>query len=76
MAKVKRLSIPTNQIAKNREFGLPTLRNLGQSPKAVPLPNAYMAMFFLTKVTESRRKFGSAWNGNPNEGREAIEFFH
>ena len=30
---------------------------------------------FLTKATDSRRKFGSDKNGNPNYGQEAVEFF-
>jgi hypothetical protein len=32
--------------------------------------------FFLTKATDSPRKFGSDKNGNPNYGQEAIDFLH
>jgi hypothetical protein len=31
--------------------------------------------YFLTKVTDSRRKFGSYKNGSPNYGREVVDFF-
>ena len=44
-----------------------------QSPKVVAIYNAY----FLTKVTDSGRKFGSDGNGNPNSGQDAVGFvFH
>jgi hypothetical protein len=43
----------------------------GQSPKAVAIQNDY----FSKKATNSRRKFGSDGNGNPNYGREAVSSF-
>jgi hypothetical protein len=43
----------------------------GQSPKAVTIKIDY----FLKKATDSRRKFGSDGNGNPNYGREVVGFF-
>jgi hypothetical protein len=42
--KVERLSISTNKIARNQEFSLSTLHTRGQSPKAIALQNAYMAI--------------------------------
>ena len=36
----------TNQIARNEEFSLSTLHTRGQSPKAITLQNAYMAILF------------------------------
>jgi hypothetical protein len=44
----------------------------GQSPKVVVILNDY----FLKKAMDSRRKFGSDMNGNPNYGREAVGYFH
>ena len=70
--KVKRLSISTNHIARNQQFGSLTLHNGGQNPKAVALQNAHMAIFFLTKATYCRRKFETNNNGNPNYGREVV----
>jgi hypothetical protein len=66
--------ISTNQIARNLEFGLSTLHTKGQSPKAVAILSAYMAIL-LTKAADSQRKFGFDVNGNPNFGREAVKFF-
>jgi hypothetical protein len=62
--KLERPSISTNWIARNLEFSLSTLHIRGQSPKAIGTLNAY----FLTKATDSQRKFGSDGNGNPNYG--------
>jgi hypothetical protein len=42
--KVERLSISTNQIAGNEEFGLSTLHSRGQSPEVAALRNTYMAI--------------------------------
>jgi hypothetical protein len=47
--KAERLSIPTNQIARNQEFSLSTLHTRGQSPKVVALQNAYMGNTFLPR---------------------------
>jgi hypothetical protein len=44
--KVERPSFYTNQIARSQEFGLSTLHTRLQSPKAVALQNAYMAVLF------------------------------
>ena len=44
--KVERPSIFTNQIARNHGFGLSTLHSRGQSPTAVTLQNAYVAVLF------------------------------
>jgi hypothetical protein len=41
------MSISTNQSARNHEFGLSTLHTRGQSPKAIALQNAYMAILFI-----------------------------
>ena len=32
--------------------------------------------YFWTKVMDSRRKFGLDKNGNPNHGREVVDYFH
>jgi hypothetical protein len=73
-SNVERLSISTNQIARNQEFSLST-HTRGQSPKGVALQIAYMSILFDQGETNSQRKFGSHMNGNPNYGREAIDFF-
>jgi hypothetical protein len=44
----------------------------GQSPKVVITISNY---YFLKKATDSRRKFGLDGNGNPNYGRQAVNFF-
>jgi hypothetical protein len=41
-----KLLVSTNHIARYQEFGLSTLHTKGQSPEAVALQNAYMAIFF------------------------------
>jgi hypothetical protein len=72
--KVKRLSIPTNYIARNQEFSLLTLHIRGQSPKVVALQTAYMAILLTTEM-DSQMKFGSHRNENPNFGREIVDLF-
>jgi hypothetical protein len=44
--KVERLSIFTNQIARNQRSGLLTLHTRVQSPKVVTLQNVYMPILF------------------------------
>ena len=73
-SKVKRLSISTTQIAKNQEFNILTLHIRGQSPRLL-LFKMPTWQYFLTKATDSQMKFGSDGNGNPNYGREAVNFF-
>jgi hypothetical protein len=41
----------------------------------VQRPSQFKMITFLKKATDSRRKFGSDRNGNPNYGREAVSFF-
>ena len=64
--KVERPSIFANRIkcSTSQPFTLWT--------KVVAILNYY----FLTKATNSQRKFGLDRNGNPNYGREAANFFH
>ena len=49
----------------NHEFGLLTLHTRGQRPLLSKMPTW---QYFLTKVTDSQRKFGSYMNGDPNYG--------
>jgi hypothetical protein len=44
--KVKRLPISTIDIARNQEFDFSILHTRGQSPKAIALQNAYIAILF------------------------------
>jgi hypothetical protein len=70
--KVERPSISTNQIARNLEFGLSTLRTMAKFQRL----SQFKMINFLKKATDSQRKFGSDGNGNPNYGQEAVGFFH
>jgi hypothetical protein len=49
------------------------LHTRGQSPKAVALQNAYVAILF--DQCNGLLKFGSDNNGNPNCGWEAVDLF-
>ena len=44
--KIEMTSIPTNEIARNKEFGLSTLHTTCQNPKTKAFQNAYIALLF------------------------------
>jgi len=67
------------KIARNQEFTLSTLHTTCQKSKSLSLSKISTWQYFLTQVltttTYSGRKFESDKNGNPNYGREVIDFF-
>jgi hypothetical protein len=75
MARVERPLISTNQIARNHELGLSSLHTRGQSPKAVALQNAYMAIFFDQRGILLKEVWvGQEWK--PKLWLRIIDFFH
>jgi hypothetical protein len=63
-------------MAEGRE-GVDSHQSKCKKPRVRPLDSSHynQSPYFLKKATDSRRKFGSDGNGNPNYGREAIGFF-